>query len=119
MSFNRFCGVVLCVSIVSLFPFFSANAEPSAQAQISGDSLVKVVRDLSFGDEKKAKADIRKIPLPEVKGFSLQRLKQYDLLEGYLNPPESLSDSKIRKVLRHVGRNEDLVFWRAYQGQMG
>ena len=119
MSFNRFCGVVLCVSIVSLFPFFSANAEPSAQAQISGDSLVKVVRDLSFGDEKKAKADIRKIPLPEVKGFSLQRLKQYELLEEYLNPPESLSDSKIRKVLRHVGRNADLVFWRAYQGQMG
>lgn len=119
MSFNRFSGIVLSVSITILFPFFSAYADTSLQGRSSGNPLVRVVRDLSFGDEKKAKADIRKITVPEVNGFSRQRRNQYYLLEGYLNPPASLSDSKIRKVLRHVGRNADLVFWRAYQGQMG
>lgn len=117
MSFSRISGVLL--SAVIVLSATSSYAESRGQSGSPVDALVRVVRDLSLGNEKKAKVDIGKISVPEVRGFSPKRLRQYFLLEEYLNPPSSLSNSKIRKTLSHVGRNVDLVFWRAYQGPMG
>jgi len=119
MSFSRFSGILFLSVAVLLSSRSLSFAGVTEQSLSPEDSMVRVIRDLSMGNEKKAKADIGKISAPEVKGLPRQRLKQYQLLEGYLNPPSSLSDSGIRKVLDDVGRNADLVFWRAYQGPMG
>ena len=118
MSFSKLSGA-LPVAVVVIFSSLFSYAEGSGQSLSSGDSLVRVIRDLNSGNEKKAKVDIGAISVPEVKGFSRERLNQYYLLDGYLNPPSSLSSSGIRKSLSQVGRNVDLVFWRAYQGPMG
>lgn len=119
MSFSRFSGILFLSVAVLLSSRSLSFAGVTEQSLSPEDSMVRVIRDLSMGNEKKAKADIGKISAPEVKGLPRQRLKQYQLLEGYLNPPSSLSDSGIRKVLDDVGRNADLIFWRAYQGPMG
>lgn len=119
MSFSSASGILALSVAVVLSSVPLSFAEVTGQSSTPVDPMVRVIRDLSSGNEKKAKEDIGRISSPEVKGLSRQRLRQYDLLEEYLNPPASLSDATIRKVLSHAGRNSDLVFWRAYQGPMG
>lgn len=119
MSFSKITGNLapsFFMLLLSSLPFYG---HIEAQASTLGDPINPVVRDMSAGKETQAKVDIRKISVPEIKGFSPKRLHRYHLLDAYLNPPYSLSDSAIRKVLSDVGRDADLVFWRAYQGPMG